>query len=64
MSDERNVVPEKTDYKDCGEMPDYDDETKPFCNRCMSLSWVIATGRTGKWKWTCTNCTQEWEPFL
>lgn len=57
MSD-RDVVPEKTDYEDKGEMPKYDDK-KPFCIICESDVWVVSVGKTGDWNFKCTNCQQE-----
>lgn len=57
---EVNAKAEKTDHKDCGPMGKYDDENKPVCVACESLTWVVSVGRDGNWNWSCTNCTKEW----
>ena len=57
-----DVIPEKEDYKDVGPMGRYDDQNKPECSSCNRLTFVIATGKYGKWKWSCTNCVVDMEP--
>ena len=59
---ETNATPEKEDYLDVGPMGRYDDQTKPFCVKCESQAWVVATGKDHKWEWCCTNCQTRWKP--
>lgn len=59
-----NVIPEPTDHVDCGPMGSYGDENKPSCAKCGTDTFVIATGRTHKWVWSCTNCVVEMQPYI
>lgn len=61
---EYNIETPKTDHRDYGPMGSYDDDAKPVCIPCQSMVFVIATGRAGNWRWTCTKCQREYEPIV
>lgn len=57
MTVNEKVMPD--DHLDNGPMGKYDDPLKPECPS-HGAGWVVATGRTSKWRWECTQCLKWW----